>query len=99
MINISLEYSRYLKLLSEFEFRGLKIPTYMRYVITDYIVNKTPPGNFLEGVICNNLTKTCFYADDKNIDKIPVYLTFFYNHVPMAIWGSEENMAKHLSNK
>jgi hypothetical protein len=85
--------------LSLFEFQYKRIPYYMQDGILDYVLRGTQPGDFLTGVICNDLKKACWHADAENIWLIPVYAAFFYNHAPMESWGSKENYESWLAKK
>ena len=75
------------------------IPERMRGSITRYIENRVIPGDFLQAVICNNLSEAVGRADDENIKNLPAYCNFFYNHAPFECWGSPEKMATWLGNK
>jgi hypothetical protein len=75
------------------------IPERMRGSITRYIEDRAIPGDFLQAVICNNLSEAVGRADDENIRNLPAYVNFFYNHAPFQCWGSSEKMVKWLGNK
>tara|TARA_R110000868_G_scaffold5782_1_gene33953 strand:- start:25894 stop:26148 length:255 start_codon:yes stop_codon:yes gene_type:complete len=75
------------------------IPDHMMAAIIRYLDNGIKPGDFLTAIIENNLKGAVSHADDTNIGLIPTYVKYFYNHAPMACWGSQENRkaweAKH----
>ena len=75
------------------------IPERMRGSITRYIEDRVIPGDFLQAVICNNLSEAVGRADDENIKNLPAYCNFFYNYAPFECWGSPKKMAKWLGNK
>jgi len=77
---------------SEFDFRGSQIPERMCGGIERYIEHGIKPGGFLSAVICNDLQAAVARADDENINLLPVYCAYFYNHAPSPCWGSVNKM-------
>ncbi len=75
------------------------IPEYMRHGLTDYVNDGVPPGQFLAAIICNDLKAAVMYADDTNLENIPAYVNFFYNHAPMPCWGSKQAMDSWIAKK
>jgi hypothetical protein len=80
--------------ISFFDFHGKRIPYYMQEHILNYILYGWNPGDFLTGIITNDLKKACYHADSENLWIIPVYAAFFYNYAPIDCWGSREAMAE-----
>lgn len=66
------------------------IPEHMQAAITRYIVHGIRPGDFLIGVITNDLKRAVNYADDENIKLLKLYVQWFYNEAPGHCWGSRE---------
>lgn len=82
--------------LNVFSFRGKQIPEHMHSGIVNYLVHRLQPGDFLTGVLTNDLGKAVAHADDTNLWLIPVYVAFFYNEAPASCWGSIENVENFL---
>jgi len=69
------------------------LPEHFRDGMKRYIENGIIPGNFLQAVICNDLKKSVWYAD--NIDTILQLsncINFFHWEIPGTAWGSKEKM-------
>jgi len=77
----------------------MTIPVYMREPLKAYVNDHRQPGNFLTEIICNNLKEAVMYADDVNIQNIPAYVNYFYNHAPHDCWGSKEKMKAWVTKK
>lgn len=75
-------------------FRGMEIPPYMEEGIARYVEKGRLPGDFLYGVLMNDLRRAVDYADDLNIKVIPAYIGYFYNNVPSVCWGSTERVVE-----
>jgi hypothetical protein len=78
--------------LESFVFRGKRIPQRMHGGILRYVEHGILPGDFLRGIICNDLRKACDHGDDENLEILHVYNAFFYNRVPGTAFGSKERM-------
>jgi hypothetical protein len=74
--------------LRTFKHHGKSIPEYMHSGIVMYVVYGIQPGDFLTGVLTNDLYKAAMYADDINENLLATYVAFFYNHTPTGCWGS-----------
>lgn len=81
-----------------YTFQDFYIPERMMPGIKSYIEERLLPGNFLRGVISNDLKTAVMYADEENIRNLPAYVSYFYNHAPMDCWGSEEAMRRWVEN-
>lgn len=82
------ERARLTTVLLQLTHRGKRIPVRMHASIIDYLERRVKVGSFLKAVICNDLHKAVSYADDENINLLPVYVSFFYNEAPGGSWGS-----------
>jgi hypothetical protein len=78
--------------LESFVFRGKRIPQRMHGGILRYVEHGILPGDFLRGIICNDLRKACDHGDDENLEILHVYNAFFYNRVPGTAYGSHKRM-------
>ncbi len=68
------------------------VPAHIRAGIADYVQYGQIPGDFLQGVICNDLTKAVFHADPENYQRLGDIAKFIYWHTPAPCQGSEEKM-------
>lgn len=68
------------------------IPAHMREGLIEFICTGRPTGDFLAAVLSNDLKEACRYADDFNKHRLFDYVTFLYNHAPVAAWGSPKKM-------
>jgi hypothetical protein len=83
----------------EFVFRGAVIPERMCGGLERYLEQHVPPGDFLEAVLCNDLTEACSRADDENMGLLPVYVAYLYNYAPGRAWGSREKFEAWLARR
>jgi hypothetical protein len=67
------------------------VPTLDRYVL-----NHIPTGGFLEAVLSNDLKEACARADSQNRYLLFEIVSYLYNEVPSACWGSPEKVQKWL---
>jgi hypothetical protein len=72
------------------------IPQHMRDAIMDYALRRREPGDFLTGVICNDLKKAVCRADSQNLPLIKTYVLWFHNQCPSFLVG-KENFIRHLN--
>jgi len=81
------------------EFRGdyATIPPHMQEAIRRYVVQGIKPGDFLTGVITNDLRRAVGCADEQNIGLLKLYVQWFYNEAPGSCWGSLENMNEWMN--
>ncbi len=82
-----------------YTFRGFFIPEYMMGPLQRYIKERSPVGDFLTAVICNDLKGAVDRADDTNLANIPAYVGYLYNEAPSGCWGSQEAMARWLEGE
>jgi len=78
---------------------GFYIRNDMLPAIRRYIEHGMLPGDFLQAVICNDLTEACGRADDENMKNLGAYVAYFYNEVPRVCWGSKERMQAWNAHK
>jgi len=76
-----------------------KLPQHIRGGMKRYVEEHVLPGNFLQAVICNDLTEAFIRADDINIEKMFEIVGFMYWEVPRMCWGSKEKMKKWMEKK
>lgn len=75
------------------------IPPHMMEALLRYRDQHIPVGDFLQSVICNDLSGAVATADDINIKIIPIYVRWFYNEAPSLSWGSKEAYDLWLSKR
>ncbi|GIW60573.1 MAG: hypothetical protein KatS3mg087_1639 [Patescibacteria group bacterium] len=61
-----------------------------------YLEKGIPPGDFLRAVLENDLINTVRFADRINRDKIYYLVRFIRFYVPVACWGSKENVQEWI---
>jgi hypothetical protein len=83
----------------EFEGGYAQIPPHMQEAIRRYVVQGLAPGQFLQGVISNDLRMAVGHADQTNLPLIKLYVQWFYNVAPAACYGSLETMLKWCSDR
>jgi hypothetical protein len=76
----------------EFEGDYARIPSHMQDAIRRYVVQGLKPGDFLTGVITNDLRRAVNSADEQNLPLIKLYVQWFYNEAPGVCSGSHEHM-------
>lgn len=72
------------------------VPRYMIDGVIAYICDRRPPGGFLRHVLENDLMGALGKADEVNINCLPAYGRFLYNHAPCGSHGSPENVRTWL---
>lgn len=75
-----------------YKFKDFKISLRMMDSVTRYVEDGYIPGDFLQAIICNDLSKAVAHADEKNLENIPAYVGYFYNEAPQGCWGSKKAM-------
>ena len=68
-------------------FDGMCIPSSGIESIKTYVNFGVPTGSFLDAVLNNDLRAACERADNINIQVIPAYVAYLYNHAPVGSWG------------
>jgi hypothetical protein len=80
------------KFLFVYGFQTYEVPERMRESLELYVKKGVRPGSFFTAIIQNNLKEAVAMADDENMQNIPAYVNYFYNHAPIPCWGSEKKM-------
>ena len=75
------------------------LPEYMRGGMQRYMEASIRPGDFLCCVLANNLMGAIRHADDENVNLLPLYARWLYNHAPSGSYGSPENFGKWLARR
>lgn len=81
----------------EFDGQYSAIPPHMQAAIRRYVVQGLRPGDFLTGVITNDLRRAINYADETNLPLIKLYVQWFYNVAPGSCHGSPKNMEEWMN--
>lgn len=68
------------------------IPDYMQEGLIEYVLHGNRVGNFLTAVLTNDLKEACARADETNLQLLPNYVKFLYNHTPLGCWGAEDRV-------
>jgi len=76
-----------------YRFNEFYIPERMMAGIRLYVDHGVPPGGFLTAVLENDLSGAVGHADAENLRNLPAYVTYLYNEVPAACWGSPAKVA------
>ena len=84
---------------TQVEGKDFYIPERMMGSIERYVENGIIPGRFLKAIIENNLSDAVGQADIENLQNIPAYVSYFFNEVPSACWGSKKKMDKWVEDK
>lgn len=79
-----------------FTYRADGLPFTVIESIQRYVDFGTPPSQFLEAVICNNLVMSVARADERNLQLLPAIVTYLYNEVPAMCWGSREKYQRWI---
>ena len=80
-------------------FQQYYIPDRMMSSLERYIKEHIPPGDFLQAVICNDLSEACGRADEENMANLPAYCAYLYNEAPWDCWGNKEKMEGWLAKR
>lgn len=75
-----------------------QIPPHMMERLRAYTECHQPVGDFLQAVICNDLSGAFARADDTNIEIIGVYVAWFYNEAPGSCHGSRDMYRAWIAN-
>ena len=72
------------------------IPALTLYGIHEYVQNRTPTGDFLRGVLTNDLKKVMWHGDDNNLNALRWIFMYVYNQCPADCWGDKEKVQDWL---
>jgi len=70
------------------------MPDYTLRQLVNYFENGVPPGDFLYGVLSNDLKKACYHADDRNQLSLWIIVMWCIEYAPVDAWGSAEIAAE-----
>lgn len=82
-----------------YTFRGMEIPDYMLDSLKRWVQDGITPGDFLDAILCNDLSRAVAHADDDNIHLIGAYVGWPYNEAPGGCWGSELAVRHYREHK
>lgn len=68
------------------------VPDHMRAGLRLWVNHGIRPGGFMTCVLCNDLSGSFGRADYINQHRIKDIVTFLFNHVPAACWGSPDRV-------
>jgi hypothetical protein len=72
------------------------LPEHMRDAMKLYLEDRISPGSFLRAVLENNLSEAVSRADHINLGYLSNIVSFCYNDIPSAAWGSPEKVEAWL---
>ena len=75
------------------------IPPLTRLGINNYVLERIPPGDFLEAVLCNDLKGAMATADSENLLALPAIVAYIHNRTPAECHGSPVRYRKWLANE
>ncbi|HOU23534.1 MAG TPA: hypothetical protein PLN42_04705 [Anaerolineae bacterium] len=81
-----------------YEYRGFEIRDEMIEKLNAYAERHEPIGDFLRAVLENDLQMAVGRADTSNLYNLPAYVTYLYNELPAACWGSPAKVKAWLEN-
>ncbi len=76
-----------------------QIPERMQEALRLYVLHGVTPGDFLTGIITNNLRLAVGHADSTNAPLIRLYLQWFWNVAPARCHGSDRNMRQWVEER
>lgn len=80
---------------SEYE----KLPSHLVSSIHRYVQEGQQPGDFLTGLLENDLRKAVSHADGENQVLLAVWTRYLYNRIPAPCHGSKEKVEQWLTKK
>lgn len=67
--------------------------------IVNYRDHGLPPGDFLWGVLTNDLVYAVSHADPDNRDRIAYIILYLIRNFPSDIWGNETLVTAHMADR
>ena len=64
-----------------------------------YIEHGARPGGFLSAVLANDFVEIVAAADGENMQNLPAYADYLYNHAPRDCWGSKQALEAWIKKK
>lgn len=71
-----------------YTFNGYTVPNITQLAMDRFIHKKIPTGDFLQGVLSNNLIKAISYGDIENIKNLSAIVCYMINNAPAICWGT-----------
>ena len=68
----------------------------MTTLLTTMQAHGRSTGDFLHGVLSNDLMRTFAHADEQNRRVVHRYAQFLYNHAPVGCYGSEAQVNRWM---
>lgn len=84
------ELTEHALMIPEYE----EIPLSTMRAIISWIVEAWPAGDFVTGLLENDLSKAVFHADRDNYRYLKDIVLFLHNYAPAKCWGSPEKCKK-----
>ena len=84
--------------MNEYTFQEWTVRADMIRALERYIERGLPVGDFLTGVLENDLFKACSHADSNNKRNLPAFVGYLYNKAPQGCWGSKENVRTWIAH-
>ena len=75
-------------------FRSSGLPGYMEAGIIRFLTHGIRCGDFLDAVLCNDLSRAVAHADGNNMYCITDWVVFCSNYLPSICWGSESSVRR-----
>ncbi len=72
------------------------IPPFAKESLDNYAQRRVSTGGFLHAVLSNDLFDACAKADDINKPCLCDICSYIYNNLPIACWGSQEDVKAWL---
>jgi len=72
---------------------------YTKAGIDRFVIDGTPPGDFLWAVLTNNLAESFRRADMDNLANMREIVAYCWNHIPADCWGSPKKVEAWIEMK
>ena len=81
---------------SDYYFRSFRCRADMVQSLRLYADTGVPVGDFLKGMLTNDLRRAMEFADDDNLTNLAAVYGYIYNKIPAGCWGSPKAYKLHL---
>lgn len=78
------------------DFEGYNMTLEIQQALSNYVLNKIPPGGFLTAILANDLMGAVGRCDAWNHHYMKDICNFVYNRIPSNAWGSYYHVQKYL---
>lgn len=75
------------------------IPSHLEEGLRRYATERIPTGSFLRAVLENDLKEAVGRADIESQRSLCAIVSFCYNNIPSASWGSPEKVREWLNGR